>query len=54
LNRLLSQRLRVSAVKIKFNKNKMNIVIRNAVEQDCERLMELVNELAVYEEAPKK
>ena len=32
----------------------MNIIIRNAVEQDCERLMELVNELAVYEEAPKE
>ena len=34
--------------------SRMNIVIRNAVEQDCERLMELVNELAVYEEAPEE
>ena len=32
----------------------MNIIIRKAVEQDCERLMELVNELAVYEEAPEE
>src|SRR4249919_1400587 len=32
----------------------MNIIIRNAIEQDCERLMELVNELAVYEEAPEE
>ena len=32
----------------------MNIIIRKAVERDCERLMELVNELAVYEEAPEE
>jgi hypothetical protein len=32
----------------------MNIVIRKAVEQDCVRLMELVNELAVYEKAPEE
>ena len=30
----------------------MNIVIRRAVKEDCVRLMELVNELAVYEKAP--
>ena len=32
----------------------MNIVIRRAVKEDCERLMELVNELAVYEKAPEE
>ncbi len=32
----------------------MNIVIRRAAAQDCERLMELVNELAVYEKAPEE
>ena len=30
----------------------MQINIRRAVKRDCERLMELVNELAVYERAP--
>jgi GNAT superfamily N-acetyltransferase len=30
----------------------MNIVIRRAVKEDCVRLMELVNELALYEKAP--
>jgi len=30
----------------------MNIVIRPAEKEDCKRLMELVNELAVYERAP--
>jgi len=30
----------------------MDIVIRAAVKEDCPRLMELVNELAVYEKAP--
>ncbi len=30
----------------------MNINIRLAVEKDCARLLELVNELAVYEKAP--
>jgi len=32
----------------------MNIVIRKAVKEDCVRLMELVNELAVYEKAPEE
>ena len=30
----------------------MNIIIRRAVKEDCARLLELVNELAVYEKAP--
>jgi len=30
----------------------MNIQIRNAVKEDCRRMMELVQELAVYEKAP--
>ncbi len=30
----------------------MNITIRRAVEKDCQRLLELVKELAVYEKAP--
>ena len=30
----------------------MNISIRRAVKEDCKRMMELVNELAIYEKAP--
>ena len=30
----------------------MNIIIRKAVQQDCERMMELIHELAAYEKAP--
>jgi len=30
----------------------MNISIRRAQKEDCERLLELINELAVYEKAP--
>ena len=30
----------------------MSINVRRAVKEDCERLLELVNELAVYERAP--
>ncbi len=30
----------------------MNITIRKAVQEDCHRMMELVQELAVYEKAP--
>jgi GNAT superfamily N-acetyltransferase len=30
----------------------MDIQIRNAVKGDCQRMMELVNELAIYEKAP--
>ena len=30
----------------------MNIIIRHAVKEDCARLLELVNELAVFEKAP--
>ena len=32
----------------------MNIRIRKAVREDCPRIMELVQELAVYEKAPKE
>lgn len=32
----------------------MNINIRFAVEQDCPRLLELINELALYEKAPEE
>lgn len=32
----------------------MNITIRRATKEDCPRLMELVNELAVYERAPSE
>src|SRR6478672_4440196 len=32
----------------------MNINIRFAVEEDCPRLLELINELAVYEKAPEE
>lgn len=32
----------------------MEIKIRRAVKEDCPRLMELVNELAVYEKAPQE
>jgi GNAT superfamily N-acetyltransferase len=31
-----------------------NILIRRAVREDCARLMELVNELALYEKAPEE
>jgi len=30
----------------------MEVTIRKAIQQDCHRIMELVNELAVYEKAP--
>src|SRR6187549_1457805 len=30
----------------------MNILIRKAVKEDCHRMMELVEELAIYEKAP--
>lgn len=32
----------------------MEIRIRKAVKQDCKRILELVNELAVYEKAPQE
>ena len=32
----------------------MNIIIRKAVAEDCERLMDLIRELAVYEKAPQE
>jgi GNAT superfamily N-acetyltransferase len=32
----------------------MSIIIRRAVKEDCTRLLELVNELAVYEKAPEQ
>ena len=32
----------------------MNVTIRKAVREDCERLLELVNELAIYERAPQE
>ncbi len=31
-----------------------NIIIRKAVYEDCTKMMELINELAVYEKAPKE
>jgi GNAT superfamily N-acetyltransferase len=36
----------------KINQVSMEIKIRRAVREDCQRLMELVKELAVYEKAP--
>ena len=32
----------------------MNIIIRRAVAEDCDRLMDLIRELAVYEKAPQE
>ncbi|MEO6547582.1 MAG: GNAT family N-acetyltransferase [Ferruginibacter sp.] len=32
----------------------MNIIIREAVKEDCQRMMELVAELAIYEKAPNE
>ena len=32
----------------------MDVVIREAAREDCQRLLELVNELAVYERAPEE
>lgn len=32
----------------------MNIVIRNAIKEDCQKMMELINELAVYEKAAEE
>jgi len=32
----------------------MNVTIRVAVKEDCTRLLELINELAVYEKAPEE
>jgi GNAT superfamily N-acetyltransferase len=32
----------------------MNVIIRRAVAKDCERLMDLIRELAVYEKAPEE
>ena len=32
----------------------MNIIIRKAVKEDCSRMMELINELAVYEKAAEQ
>lgn len=32
----------------------MNITIRNAVIEDCPRLLQLINELALYEKAPEE
>lgn len=33
---------------------KMNIIIRQAVKEDCAAMMQLVNELAIYEKAPEQ
>jgi len=30
----------------------MDVIIRKAVKEDCPRMMELINELAIYEKAP--
>ena len=32
----------------------MGVLIRRAVKEDCARMMELINELAVYEKAPEE
>ena len=32
----------------------MNITIRSAKKEDCQRMMELIHELAVYEKAPEQ
>jgi len=32
----------------------MSITIRRAIKEDCSRLMELINELALYEKAPEE
>jgi len=32
----------------------MNVIIRRAIAEDCERLMDLIMELAVYEKAPNE
>ena len=32
----------------------MSIIIRRAVKEDCPRLLELINELALYEKAPQE
>ena len=32
----------------------MNIIIRSSKKEDCQRMMELVHELAVYEKAPEQ
>ncbi|RYG08941.1 MAG: GNAT family N-acetyltransferase, partial [Chitinophagaceae bacterium] len=32
----------------------MNLTIRIAVKTDCERILELINELALYEKAPEE
>jgi GNAT superfamily N-acetyltransferase len=32
----------------------MGVIIRKAVKEDCARMMELINELAVYEKAPEQ
>jgi GNAT superfamily N-acetyltransferase len=36
------------------DKNSEAVIIRKAQQQDCARIMELVNELAVYEKAPEE
>ena len=32
----------------------MSVIIRVALKEDCKRLLELINELAVYEKAPNE
>ena len=34
--------------------NALGITIRTAIKNDCERILELINELAVYERAPEE
>lgn len=36
------------------NYNSMQVNIRKAVKEDCTRMMELINELALYEKAPEE
>jgi GNAT superfamily N-acetyltransferase len=37
-----------------FQTKQMQITIRKAIKEDCPRLLELINELAVYEKAPEE
>ena len=41
-------------VNYSFNTKTMNIQIRRAVKEDCQHLLELIDELAVYEKAPQE
>jgi len=44
----------IFAKKFVKNSNMQSAIIRRAVREDCPRLMELINELAVFERAPEE